>query len=153
MDDSFFDLDYVFADGNNFIFQSSVCEKDNRISFTNTFQANQVKAYEVEAKAANLNSNDTFLVTKAGDGPFGYETSAYAWLGKGGSDREKEALQEMFHENFLTRISNFCEPFDRNQLKKFQLKTQKTLKKVMKMTTSGIYSEVKMNISPYHEPM
>ena len=43
-----------------------------------------MKAYEVEAKAANLNSNDTFLLTKPGDGPFGYDVSAYAWYGQAG---------------------------------------------------------------------
>ena len=95
-EEPFFDLDYVFFGGSNF-WIDNVCNLEDDIS--NISQANQVKAYEVEAKAANLNSNDTFLVTKGGDGPFGYETSAYAWYGKGCSDKEKEALQEQFSKS------------------------------------------------------
>ena len=56
------------------------------------FKANQVKAYEVEAKAANLNSNDTFLLTKPGDGPFGYDASAYAWYGQARIEKTKNFL-------------------------------------------------------------
>lgn len=72
-------------------------------------KANQVKAYEVEAKAANLNSNDTFLVTKPGDSSYGYDAAAWAWFGKGGSDKEKEALQRLAEKVGISDIEELEE--------------------------------------------
>ena len=72
-------------------------------------KANQVKAYEVEAKAANLNSNDTFLLAKAGDSPYGYDDAAWAWFGAGGSDKEKEALSRLAEKIGISDIEELEE--------------------------------------------
>jgi len=55
-------------------------------------RANQVKVFEVECKAASLNSNDTFLLVQEGDSDYGFASESIAWFGRGSDPKEKDAL-------------------------------------------------------------
>ena len=72
-------------------------------------RANQVKAYEIECKASNLNSNDTFLLVKEGGSDFGFDEASIAWVGKGGDAKEMEALQKLAEKIGATEIETIEE--------------------------------------------
>merc|ERR1719213_876190 len=72
-------------------------------------RANQVKAYEIECKASNLNSNDTFLLVKEGGSDYGFDEASIAWVGKGGDDKEMEALQKLAEKIGATEIETIEE--------------------------------------------
>jgi len=72
-------------------------------------RANQIKAYEIECKASNLNSNDTFLLVKEGGSDFGFDEASIAWVGKGGDAKEMEALQKLAEKIGATEIETIEE--------------------------------------------
>ncbi|XP_072908782.1 gelsolin-like isoform X2 [Hemitrygon akajei] len=60
---------------------------DNRLFQVRASSSGSTRAVEVDAAAANLNSNDVFVLKTPG--------SSYVWVGQGASDAEKQGAQQL----------------------------------------------------------